>query len=826
MKPILRGLLGAGLTAATLVAAAPSTAWAAPSSYSAVLRAAAVADYDQKLAVAVKFGSGDLQLAELADRDFVIALWNLIKDNSDHLEVRIAAELAFSANPEVDPDASYRFIITDVHAAFDRDVEREKLEADAKRRSDLARAAAAASIDIVADTGLLAGSDADFVRLIWERIADTGRWPKVKAAATAALGGTDADRQRFIATGLAEAAKQDTDDRIAADKDKTEAEKARERARAAKKLAANRIGLTVTDELLDLPDRDFVSVVWNHADEGSEVHAAAVAAARSLDPAVWAAFIETGVHQAKDRDIQIALDNLYKTDKQQAEQIKATATANGDLNLAHAVTRALAGTPTELGDFLRLGQYDLDLTTGFETGDVQPAWPSPAVEGHFSNVTTTGIAATTEKGHTGTSALLYSGTDTNTLSSYAYLRVGALSRVAVKPTTTLSYWIYPQSTTARPEVKTRNSTCVAVDLLFSDGSTLRDSGLKDQSGVPVHPTQQCGKLVADRWNQVVVKLGATLVDKQVTSVLIGYDQPANAGGFRGLIDDLTITDAPVTVEDPGTDAVDYPVDPPRNDFTSDGNADVFARNAAGELRLYRGNGKGSWIDPSTNILIGTGWDNFTAVFPIGDFNGDKTLDVAARNAAGELRLYRGNGKGSWVDPSTSQLIGTGWNQFNQIFSPGDFTGDGFADVIARNAAGELRLYRGNGKGGWIDPSTNILIGTGWNQFNQIFSPGDFTGDGFPDVIGRNAAGELRLYRGDGKGSWIDPSTNILIGTGWGSFTSVFSPGDFTGDGFADVIARNTAGELRLYRGNGKGSWIDPSTNILIGTGWNQFNLIF
>ncbi|MGK5684221.1 FG-GAP-like repeat-containing protein [Actinoplanes sp. URMC 104] len=821
---LLRGLLGAGLAATTLVAAAPGTAQAVPQPAAALAAApASLADYDQKLAAATKFGLGDdNDLLGMADRDFVVAIWNHVKDDPDHAEVRLAAEAAFSAESEQVDQACYDFIVTGVFAAFDRDVAREKVEADAKRASDLARTAAAASIDVVADAALLDGTDADFVRLIWERVADDAKWPKVKAAARAARDGSAEDRQEFIAAGMAAAARQDVDDRIAADDAKTEAEKAAERARAAKKSAANRIGLAVTDTLLTLPDRDFIIEIWNNSEDGSEVQAAAVATIRSSDPAVWKAFIDTGIHAAKDRDIQIALDRKYAADRALANQIKAAATTAGDLNLVHHVTRALAGTPTQLDDFLRIGQYDLDLTTGFESADVQPTWTTP-VNGSVVNVTSPATAVGTGSAHSGTKVLVYSGTDVNTISSYAYLKSMALSRITVKPATKLSYWIYPQSTAARSEVKTRNSTCVSIDLTFSDGTTLRDSGLNDQSGTRVHPAQQCSKLVADKWNQVVVPLGS-LADKQVTTVSVGYDQPKNAGGFRGLIDDLTITDEPVEVTDPGTEPADYPLDDWRNDFNSDGNADVIARNPAGDLLLYRGNGKGYWIDGSSNIKVGTGWDQFNHIFPVGDFTGDGRLDVAGRNAAGEIRLYRSNGNGGWIS-STPTVIGTGWGSFTSIFSPGDFNGDGFTDVIARNTAGELKLYRGNGKGSWIDPSSNITVGTGWNQFNLIFSPGDFTGDGFADVIGRNAAGELKLYRGNGKGGWLS-STPTTIGTGWNSFTAVLSPGDFTGDGFTDVIARHTSGELRLYRGNGKGSWLNGSDPNEIGVGWNSFNLIF
>ena len=54
---LLRGLLGAGLAATTLVAAAPGTAQAVPQPAAALAAApASLADYDQKLAAATKFG--------------------------------------------------------------------------------------------------------------------------------------------------------------------------------------------------------------------------------------------------------------------------------------------------------------------------------------------------------------------------------------------------------------------------------------------------------------------------------------------------------------------------------------------------------------------------------------------------------------------------------------------------------------------------------------------------------------------------------------------------------------------------------------------------
>ncbi|OJF11524.1 FG-GAP repeat domain-containing protein [Couchioplanes caeruleus] len=261
------------------------------------------------------------------------------------------------------------------------------------------------------------------------------------------------------------------------------------------------------------------------------------------------------------------------------------------------------------------------------------------------------------------------------------------------------------------------------------------------------------------------------------------------------------------------------------DFTGDKKPDILAAEAAtGALWLYQGNGDGTFQEGRTKI--GSGWNKHTAIFSPGDFSGDGFADVLVRNTAGELLLYRGNGKGGWLNGTAPEKIGSGWNKHTAILSPGDFTGDGFADVLVRNTAGELLLYRGNGKGAWLNGTAPDKIGSGWNKHTAILSPGDFTGDNFSDVIIRNAAGELLLYRGDGKGGWLNGTAPDKIGSGWNQWNMIFSPGDWTMDGYPDIIVRNTAGELRLYRGNGKGGWIDPASNLLIRrSGWNQFSFI-
>jgi hypothetical protein len=201
-------------------------------------------------------------------------------------------------------------------------------------------------------------------------------------------------------------------------------------------------------------------------------------------------------------------------------------------------------------------------------------------------------------------------------------------------------------------------------------------------------------------------------------------------------------------------------------------------------------------------------------FSPGDFTGDGKADVLAVTGGGDLYLYRGNGLGGFTGPGTK--IGPGWNIFAQAFSPGDFTGDGKADVLAVTYSGDLYLYRGNGRGGFTGPGTKI--GSGWNIFAKVFSPGDFTGDGKADILAETITGDLYLYHGNGLGGFTGGSTKI--GSGWNIFARMFSHGDFTGDAKADILAIAGNGDLYVYRGNGRGGFTGGATKI--GAGWNIF----
>jgi peptidoglycan/xylan/chitin deacetylase (PgdA/CDA1 family) len=256
------------------------------------------------------------------------------------------------------------------------------------------------------------------------------------------------------------------------------------------------------------------------------------------------------------------------------------------------------------------------------------------------------------------------------------------------------------------------------------------------------------------------------------------------------------------------------------DFTGDGRVDVLARDEAGLLWLYRGNGAGGWTSP--RLQVGNGWNGMTALLGPRDFSGDGKVDVLARDTTGLLWLYRGNGAGGWISPRLQ--VGSGWNGMTAIVGPGDFSGDGKVDVLARDSAGYLWLYRGNGLGRWISP--RLQVGRAWNGMTDIVGPGDFSGDGKVDVLARDTTGLLWLYRGNGVGRWITPP--LQVGSGWGDMTAIVGPGDFSGDGGAGAVDCSRVACVALTFDDGPSAYTDrlidtltsrdvPATFFVVGT---------
>ncbi|MEH0420347.1 FG-GAP-like repeat-containing protein [Streptomyces sp. B21-083] len=253
---------------------------------------------------------------------------------------------------------------------------------------------------------------------------------------------------------------------------------------------------------------------------------------------------------------------------------------------------------------------------------------------------------------------------------------------------------------------------------------------------------------------------------------------------------------------------------PRDYAGADGVGDVLTLSADGTLTVQRGTGTGTLGAKVT----GAGWPTTAKFVPYGDLSGDRCDDVLVRMGDGTLRAYR-PACGKAATPSTPYVsLGTGWNQYDVLTSPGDVDGDRRPDLVARQAStGDVYLFKGTSAG---KLSARTRIGARWTGYKTLVGAGDLNGDGRGDLVAQDRSNTLWRFDGTGTGAF---KARVKIAANWGaSYNSVVGVGDFTGDGRADLVSRDTTGALWRTNGNGKGVF---GARTRIATGWQGYKAV-
>jgi uncharacterized protein YkwD len=261
----------------------------------------------------------------------------------------------------------------------------------------------------------------------------------------------------------------------------------------------------------------------------------------------------------------------------------------------------------------------------------------------------------------------------------------------------------------------------------------------------------------------------------------------------------------------GTPPAGMSVQGPKESFTlspdmnGDGRGEILAVAADyGQLWGYAYSAAGTI--PADGLLLAGTPVSGQRIFGPGDWNGDGRADVVTVDKSGYMWLYAGNGYGT---VGNRVEIGHGWTPF-RIIPAGDLTQDGANDMLAIDAQGRLWLYAGNGKGGWKGQPKQV--GQGWVGL-ELYAAGDLNNDGKNDILAILPDSTLWAYSGRGNGTFSVPKQ---VGRGWGAF-ELAAGADLNGDGRADIVGRNNAtGELFFYRGNGGGSF---QAAVKIASGW-------
>lgn len=234
----------------------------------------------------------------------------------------------------------------------------------------------------------------------------------------------------------------------------------------------------------------------------------------------------------------------------------------------------------------------------------------------------------------------------------------------------------------------------------------------------------------------------------------------------------------------------YPSAIALGDFDGDGRLDAAVAHTftpTGIVSVLRGNGAGDFTSfPGSPYDIGSG----TMTISTGDLNGDGHLDLAApvrpvggSSASSTPGVLLGTGDGGFrPGPSGSFATPPETNPSAAFALPlGDFDGDGTLDtLIAMAEAGAFPLL-GNGLGGFQPIPSAPLVSSSIPTAALI---GDLDGNGRPDLVVANSSSTstLRLFVNDAAPAIaVDPSATLAaapIGGTTSGTVRITNPGDY------------------------------------------------
>lgn len=201
-------------------------------------------------------------------------------------------------------------------------------------------------------------------------------------------------------------------------------------------------------------------------------------------------------------------------------------------------------------------------------------------------------------------------------------------------------------------------------------------------------------------------------------------------------------------------------------------------------------GRGAWKVPVSG----------SSVVPPGDFTGDGKADILWRNyATGADAVWRMNNTSFVASTSILSVADPNW----QLAGTGDFTSDGKPDLLWRYQGpgtnqGRNVIWQMNG----TSFVTSLALPTVSNLDWQVGGVGDYSGDGKPDILWRNyRTGANSVWRMNGTTFTSSVSLLGVANLDWQMAAS--GNGDFNADGKTDLLWRNRAtGQTVVWLMNG------------------------
>jgi hypothetical protein len=249
------------------------------------------------------------------------------------------------------------------------------------------------------------------------------------------------------------------------------------------------------------------------------------------------------------------------------------------------------------------------------------------------------------------------------------------------------------------------------------------------------------------------------------------------------------------------------------DFNDDGYADILWQNENGQPAIWYMGGTtefagGPIINGTGQVNPGESW----TVSGVGDFSGNGYADILWQNANGQLAIW-------YVSDMIAFGAGLITNGSGQTINPGpawkavgvgDFNGDGKADILLRNVDGQPAIWLMDGT---REISGNLLPnpGTSW----KMVGIGDFNGDGLSDILWQNESGQPVIWLTTASGGITPGPTMPNPGTGW----QAVAVGDYNGDGLSDILWQNDNGQPVIWLMTASGGITPAPTLPNPGSSW-------
>ncbi len=253
------------------------------------------------------------------------------------------------------------------------------------------------------------------------------------------------------------------------------------------------------------------------------------------------------------------------------------------------------------------------------------------------------------------------------------------------------------------------------------------------------------------------------------------------------------------------------------DVDGDGLYDIYFVNQVGGNELWKNLGGGRFTNITKQAGVALA-DRVSVAAAFGDLDNDGDQDLVVTTVRGGNVLFENDGHGRFTDISKKAGIDLAAHSSGIVLV--DYDGDGLLDLLVCNVGkytgdrkgpdgefagltdafqGHLHpdrfeqpvLYRNTGHNTFTDVTAQVgLTPVGWSG-EATFT--DLNGDGRPDLLMMNMAGQQHYYENDGGKRFVDKSREYFPKTPFGAMGVKFF--DYDNDGRMDLFVTDMHSDM-------------------------------